>query len=69
MYRPLETGADRDAELHELRVLPVERPFGEARVAQLLVRLDDARLFRGKGPVCRRQLLLHVESSSMPPPR
>src|SRR5437867_5548042 len=64
MHRPFEAGPERDADLHELRLLAVERPLGEARVAQLLVGLDDAGMLGCEGPVGRRKLLFHVESSS-----
>src|SRR5438128_9881188 len=64
MHRSFATRADREAHLHQLRVLAVEWPLGQARLAQLLVGLDHAGMLGREGLVRRRKLLLHVESSS-----
>ncbi len=65
MDRTLVTRADRDAELHQLRALPVEGSLRERRGAELLVGADDPRM-RGRealvGAGEPRIVLCHVRA-------
>ena len=59
VHGSLDPGAERNPDLHELGLLPVERALGERGVAQPLVGLGDPGVVTGEAAVRGRQLLLH----------